>query len=85
MMDSGSSLFSGSLTDYTIDQNNLLFWCRFYNHYVYSKFEEERPPESAIKYDLLMDRWVERQRAKEKQDRMKANRGKNQHTINYEN
>jgi len=60
-------MFEGPIIEWDENKNNLMYWLMFYNKYIFSIDEEERPSDYIIKYNVLMDDWVERKLYREKQ------------------
>jgi len=67
MVDAHIPFYQEGLTQWTNDQKELLFWCRFYNHHVFSQPKKERPDDSIVKYDILLDEWIKKKEFAEKQ------------------
>jgi len=71
-------MFNGMLSEWDDNQKNLLHWLKFYNTYIFSVDLEDRPADRVIKYNALMDNWVEKKEYREKQERKKnSNRSSN--------
>jgi len=69
MIDTHMPMFKGNLYDLTINEKNLLYWMSFYNNNVFNLKEEERPSDFIINYDVLLDKWFEDKKFKEKMNR----------------
>lgn len=73
MLDAHIPFFEGVLIELNQNQLNLLYWCKFYFHNVYSLDIDDRPTEFVIDYDVLMDDWLKRKEFREKnKGRMKS-------------
>jgi hypothetical protein len=68
-------MFKRTLSEWDDNQKNLVHWLKFYNSYVFSVDPEDRPAERIIKYNALLDDWVEKKEYREKQERKKNSRG----------
>lgn len=60
MVDEHIPMFDGNSFSLTIDQTNLMYYCKFYNHHVYSVDEKDRPDEFTINNNVLLDNWLDR-------------------------
>lgn len=60
MVETHIPMFEGALITMTELQKNLLYWCKFYNQYVFSQEKTNRPDDFTVDYDILMDDWVEK-------------------------
>lgn len=76
MVDGNVPMFENVSSNWTVDQLALVRWCRFYNHYLFSVSEKERPPEDLAEYDRLFDQWIERREAKKKFEANRPSKGK---------
>lgn len=59
MLDAHLPIFDGALNGLDINQNNFILWCKYYNHHVFSVEDEKRPDDIIIKYDAVLDEWIE--------------------------
>lgn len=64
-------IFPGSLSEWDLNQSLLVNWLRFYYHRVYSLPDNEAPPDDLVKYDLLLDDWLEEKDDREERERNK--------------
>lgn len=80
MIDCHIPLYKGALVEMSNDQQLLIYWCRFYNQYVFSVEEKNRPSNFTVDYDVLMDNWVERKHFKEE---IKAKTGKSAEDMDF--
>jgi len=65
MMDTHVPMFDGSLAVNDSSRLALMYWCKFYNHHVFSKTPKDQPDDFTLDSDILMDRWVEKAEFKE--------------------
>ncbi len=76
-------IFDKAAIEYGTNEKNFIYWIKFYNHNVYSLDEEERPAKHIIKYNPLMDEFVERKVFKEKQkDKERKHGSKEVYNVN---
>lgn len=65
MSDANIPMFKEPLIDLDNNQCNLIFWCKFYNHNVFTLTELDRPSDFIVDYDILLDDWLEQKRFRE--------------------
>lgn len=59
-------MFEGSLIELDSNQKSLIYWCKFYNQHVFSLDETERPSDTLVEYDILLDTYLEDKAFREK-------------------
>lgn len=69
MIDSHMPMFNGDLYNLSINEKNLLYWISFYYNNVFSLKENERPSDFIINYDVLLDKWFEDKKFREKMNK----------------
>ncbi len=85
MIDAHLPMFGGALNELDINQKNFIFWCKYYNHHVFSVEEEKRPDDIIVKYDAVLDDWLEIKEFQEKaRARQKNNSNDMQEVINFQ-
>jgi hypothetical protein len=60
MIDSHIPMFDSVLYDMNENQKQVLYWCKFYYHNIYSLSDKERPDDFTVNYDILLDEWLNR-------------------------
>ena len=65
MLDAHIPMFDGALIVNDENRLALMYWCKYYNSYVFSADSKDRPDDFTVNCDILMDEWVKKLAFKE--------------------